>query len=70
MDRELHHQYQQGNRMAKVYLAKNGWEVDLFEGTDFEATTKLHDHSELYAENTAENWVQGMSIPIKNYRKK
>ena len=56
--------------MAKVYLAKNGWEVDLFEGTDFEATTKLHDYSELYAENTAENWVQGMSIPIKNVREK
>ena len=59
-ERNLYHQYQKGNRMAKVYNTKLGFEVDLFEGTDFQATRKVHNHSETYAENTAENWVEGI----------
>lgn len=59
-ERDLCHQYQKGNRMAKVYNTKLGFEVDLFEGTDFQATRKVHNHSEIYAENTAENWVEGI----------
>ncbi len=56
-EREILHQYQQGNRMAKVYSTPNGFEVDVFEGTEFEATKKVHNHSERYAEDCAENWV-------------
>ena len=59
-EREVYHQYQKGNRMAKVYKTKLGFEVDLIEGTDFHATRKVQNHSERYAENTAENWVEGI----------
>jgi len=59
-ERDLYHQYQKGNRMAKVYNTKLGFEVDLFEGIDFQATRKVHNHSETYAKNTAENWVEGI----------
>lgn len=58
--RELLHQYQRDNRMAKVYATPLGFEVDLIEGTKFEATRKVHNHSERYAEDTAENWVDGI----------
>jgi hypothetical protein len=46
--------------VAKVFKTKLGFEVDLIEGTDFHATRKVHNHSERYAENTAENWVEGI----------
>ena len=46
--------------MAKVYSTPLGFEVDLIEGTEFKATRKVHNHSERYAEDTAENWVDGI----------
>ena len=70
--RNLLHQYQSDKRMAKVYQTPSGFEVDLYEiekhviddeqGTYsvenvFTATRKLHNHSEVYAENCAENRV-------------
>ena len=41
-EREVYHQYQKGNRVAKVFKTKLGFEVDLIEGTDFHATRKVH----------------------------
>lgn len=60
-EREILHQYQKGDRMAKVYSTPLGFEVDVFKGTEFKATKKVHNHSEVYAENTAENWVEGIN---------
>lgn len=47
--------------MAKVFLnTELGFEVDLFDNTGFLETRKVHNHSESYAEDVAENFVQGI----------
>ena len=59
--RKLLHQFQLNGRMAKVfYHTEFGFEVDLFDDTGFLETRKVHDHSESYAEDVAENFVQGI----------
>jgi hypothetical protein len=56
--RELYHSYLRDDRKAEVYKTDKGWEVDLSSLTNNEyATRKVHDHSETYAENVAENYV-------------
>lgn len=57
--RELYHTYRDNNRLAEVFKTPKGWEVDLHEVDDWLATKKVHNHSESYAENCAENWVSG-----------
>tara|TARA_B100000073_G_scaffold224895_1_gene187399 strand:- start:143 stop:295 length:153 start_codon:yes stop_codon:yes gene_type:complete len=47
--------------MAKVfYHTEFGFEVDLHDNTGFLETRKVHNHSESYAEDVAENFVQGI----------
>tara|TARA_Y100000004_G_scaffold188653_1_gene243103 strand:- start:762 stop:950 length:189 start_codon:yes stop_codon:yes gene_type:complete len=58
--REILHQYQNENRMAKVFLTSNGFEVDLFDNTGLLETRELYSHSERYAEDCAENYVLGV----------
>ncbi len=59
--RKLLHQYQLDGRMAKVFLnTELGFEVDLFDNTGFLETRKVHNHSESYAEDVADNFVQGI----------
>ncbi len=58
--REIMHQYQQDGRMAKVILTSKGFEVELFDNTGLLETRELHNHSEVYAENCAENYVLGL----------
>tara|TARA_B100002019_G_scaffold267025_1_gene257812 strand:- start:315 stop:503 length:189 start_codon:yes stop_codon:yes gene_type:complete len=58
--REILHQYQQDERMAKVFLTPNGFEVDLFDKNGLRETRELHNHSEKYAEDCAENYVLGL----------
>ena len=59
--RKLLHQYQLDGRMAKVFLnTELGFEVDLFDNTGFLETRKVHNHSESYAEDVADNFVQGL----------
>ena len=54
------HEYQLGNRVAKVFNTQLGFEVDLYEGNNLRETRKVHDKSEYYAEDTAQNWVEGI----------
>ena len=54
---ELYHIFRQGGRSAKVYNTEAGFEVDLYEGNELIETREVHDHSESYAEDCAENWV-------------
>ncbi len=59
--RKLLHQYQLDGRMAKVFLnTELGFEVDLFDNTGFLETRKVHNQSESYAEDVADNFVQGI----------
>jgi hypothetical protein len=58
--KNLFHTYEMGVRRAEVILTKKGFEVELYEKNDWSATRKVHQHSESYAEDVAENWVQGM----------
>jgi len=63
--RELYHCYAQDNRLAEVYRSTEGFEVDLLEDDMFIETRKVHNHSESYAEDVADNWCQGI-IKIGN----
>jgi|TARA_B110000977_G_scaffold40698_1_gene54745 hypothetical protein len=68
MEKELYHTFSEGERKAEVFKTVKGFEVELYEKDDWSATRKVHGHSETYAENTAENWVQGifdLEPPVK-----
>ena len=52
-----HHVFMQSGRTAEVYKTEAGFEVDLYEGKELIETREVHDHSESYAEDCAENWV-------------
>lgn len=56
--RELFHNYTHEDRHADVYLTKQGFEVDLYINDKQIATREVHNHSESYAEDVAENWCQ------------
>ena len=59
--RKEFHQFQLDGKKAIVYFhTEMGWEVDLYENDVFLETRKVHDHSESYAEDVAENFVQGI----------
>jgi len=61
MSREKHHEFWGESRKAEVYKTDLGWEVDLTNLKNNEyATRQVHEHSESYAENVAENYVQGI----------
>ena len=52
-------EYWDNDRRAVIRKEKEGLEVDLYKN-DFKETRKVHNHSETYAENVAENFVQGL----------
>ena len=58
--KNLFHTYEMGVRRAEVFLTKKGFEVELYEDDGWSATRKVHQHSESYAEDCADNWCQGM----------
>jgi hypothetical protein len=55
--KELYHTYAKDGKYAEVFKTEQGWEVDLFTGTELIETRKVHNHSESYAEDVADNWV-------------
>ena len=63
---KLYHTYAYENRYAEVFKQEKGFEVDLYEDKKFVETREVHAHSESYAEDVADNWVQGIiNIPEK-----
>jgi len=54
----LYHVYNKDERKAEVYKTSKGFEVELYEKDGWSATRKVHQHSESYAENVGENWVE------------
>jgi hypothetical protein len=51
------------NRMANVMKNELGFYVDLYENKKLIETRTLYEHSEIYAENAAENFVMGILNP-------
>lgn len=47
-------------RKATIRLTSEGYEVDLYESEVMVETREVHGHSESYAEDVAENWVEGI----------
>ena len=50
-------EYWNEGRKAIIRREKEGYEVDLYK-ENFKETRQVHDHSETYAENVAENYVE------------
>ena len=57
---DLYHIFRGRNRVAKVYNTESGFEVELYENDKLIETRELYKHSEGYAEDCAENWVNGL----------
>jgi len=57
---DLCHIFRGNKRIAKVYKASEGYEVDLYENDVLLKSLIIHEHSEGYAEDCAENWVDGL----------
>ena len=58
--KELYHTYAKDGKYAEVFKTSQGWEVDLYTNDTLLETRAVHDKSEGYAEDVAENWVDGM----------
>ena len=54
------HEYRNENRTATVRLTSEGFEVDLAKDNVIIETRQVHNHSESYAENVADNYVLGV----------
>ena len=57
---DLYHVFRKDERIANVYLTPKGFEVDLYENDVLIKSLIVHEHSENYAEDCAENWVEGI----------
>ncbi len=53
-----YHTYEKGNRQAIVMKNEEGFYFNLFEENKLIETRQVYNHSEQYAENVAENWVE------------
>ena len=69
MSREKHHEFWGESRKAEVYKTDLGWEVDLTNLKNNEyATRQVHEHSETYAENVADDFgYYGYNEKNRNY---
>ena len=54
------HEYRNDNRTATVRLTSEGFEVDLAKDNVIIETRQVHNHSESYAEDVADNYVLGV----------
>lgn len=60
MKRISYSTYSNAGRTAEVVKSPQGWEVDLYDTGKLLETRAVHNHSEIYAENVAENFVLGV----------
>ena len=51
------------NRMAHVMMNDEGFYIDMYKGDELVESRPLYDHSEVYAESAAENYVMGILNP-------
>ena len=52
-----YHTFIRDNREARVYKNSNGFYVTMYKDGNLVERRNLYEHSEIYAENCAENWV-------------
>lgn len=57
MDKTVLSEYFHHDRKALVYYNDGDFWVDMYECGELAASVQCHSKSEIYAENTAENWV-------------
>jgi hypothetical protein len=50
-------EYMKQNRIAIIFNAPSGFEVDLYKDNEFIETRKIHKHNEHYARDLASNWI-------------
>lgn len=53
-------EYTKDGRMAKIYDTQDGYTVELYENGDVVDTRDLSGHTLRYAEDCAENWIEGI----------
>ena len=51
------------DRMANVMLNETGFYIDMYKDEKLVERRPLYEHSEIYAENAAENYVMGILNP-------
>ena len=51
------------NRMAHVMKDEQGYYIEMYDNEVLIETRPLYEHSEIYAENAAENFVMGILNP-------
>lgn len=59
-------EYMQDDRKAVIRWTEKGFEVDLYIKDDIQEIREVHEHSESYAENVAENFVLGLFDAVPN----
>jgi len=57
---QIWHEYSRDTRKAIVKKNTKGFFVNLYEDNTKLEKRKVYKHSESYAENVAENWVEGI----------
>ena len=57
---EMHHEFRHENRKAEVGLKDGVWGIRMWEDMIWKSDEMIPGHSELYAENAAENYVLGI----------
>lgn len=63
---EVMQRYCQDDRKAVVRHTEKGYEVDLFLKDEIQEIREVHNHSESYAEDVAENYVSGLFDAVPN----
>jgi hypothetical protein len=63
---QVMHEYHGDDRKAVVRHTSKGFEVDLYVNDDIQEIREVHNHSESYAEDVAENYCLGMFDAVPN----
>lgn len=56
------HSYQHEGKLARIFLTTDGFEIDYYDGDELVKTEQHYDKSESWAEDCADNYVQGIKI--------
>ena len=57
---EYRYEYKGQHRWAQVYVNENAFDIHCFVDNVFQGIRNIKGHSEVYAENAAENFVLGL----------
>lgn len=60
MNGKIIHEYRRDKRHANVLISTEGLYVELYENNQMVRVQEAYEHSESWAEDIAENWVDGL----------